>query len=168
MEQKLFGDLAPEDIKKIIEEYSASKDKQNWPDGEWKSESDEDSFEYNGYRCRIQRADTTGSLCGYVALPKDHEFSKIDYMDIDIEAHGGITYGQEDDQGVYWIGFDCAHWGDYSPKHAIIEKLSNRLFDLQSKYPHCLQERDKGSTYKNIEFVRNECRRIVDQLKIKK
>jgi hypothetical protein len=81
---------------------------------------------------------------GYVILPKDHKLWGIDYMDIDIEVHGGLTFGCNRDKLDWpeipqncengWIlGFDTAHLGDNLtkwPKSAVIvetEKLKKLL-----------------------------------------
>ena len=50
-------------------------------------------------------------LCGYVKVPENNPCFGKDYDDIEIECHGGLTYGQHEWDG-YWIGFDCAHHND--------------------------------------------------------
>lgn len=47
---------------------------------------------------------------GYVQIPEGHPWRGLDYDDIDVRVHGGLTYA---DNG--WIGFDCLHRGDYWP-----------------------------------------------------
>lgn len=74
---------------------------------------------------------------GYVLLPKDHPWYGIDYDDIDVNIHGGLTFGTKFESDYfldwikdnelfgdvnrdnyerfdkYWIlGFDTAHLGD--------------------------------------------------------
>lgn len=71
---------------------------------------------------------------GYVLLPTNHPFYGIDYDDINVRVHGGLTYGQKFDssnffnqikglkyfgdlteenckkfEGYWMIGFDTAH-----------------------------------------------------------
>lgn len=41
---------------------------------------------------------------GYVQVPDNHPFYGLDYEDIDVNIHGGLTYAEEG-----WIGFDTAH-----------------------------------------------------------
>ena len=56
-----------------------------------------------------------GAVNGYVRIPESHPWHGLDYDDIDVNVHGGLTYGHGD-----WVGFDCMHLGDYwpgSPKH---------------------------------------------------
>lgn len=55
--------------------------------------------------------------CGYVGIPKSHILYHISYEkygepDIELQVHGGITYTCLEKDGLYWIGFDCAHYGD--------------------------------------------------------
>ncbi len=60
---------------------------------------------------------------GYVAIPMDHPLAGKDYDEIselaNIRVHGGLTFcglgikGQpEITEGMWIVGFDCAHLGD--------------------------------------------------------
>lgn len=51
-----------------------------WGDGPWQNEPDEFVWidKRTGYKCRVWRSPTTGSLCGYVSLPKRHCLENID------------------------------------------------------------------------------------------
>ena len=59
-----------------------------------------------------------GSRCGYVGVPEGHAASGKDYDELDINVHGGLTYAGCNDSypapsdGLWWLGYDCAHWGD--------------------------------------------------------
>ena len=68
---------------------------------------------------------TFGWGCGYILLPEDHPFYKVDYDEIPITVHGGLTFGcivsdrmqknwklKKEDIGKYCIGFDALHHGD--------------------------------------------------------
>lgn len=60
---------------------------------------------------------------GYISLPKDHPWYiwihsgeeavvKGYYPNVyklNVNVHGGITFGAEDDNGDYWVGFDTNH-----------------------------------------------------------
>lgn len=85
----------------------------------WEMEPDvlEWQDEETGYWCRIKRQ-SLGHLCGYVQVPM--ELAAADYESFDV--HWGVTYagcGHPDVVGSpkdkFWIGFDCAHAGDYVP-----------------------------------------------------
>ena len=94
-----------------------------------------------------------GQLNGYVRIPKAHPFYQKGYDDIPIDCHGGLTYaGELEYDDDFYIGFDTAHFGDYMPfMHMSLGKEG-----IISENP---EER-----YKDIDYVRKECKRIVDQL----
>jgi hypothetical protein len=110
-----------------------SVDKSNWLDGPWKGEPDKLQWqdEVTGLPCLIVRG-PSGALCGYVGLPPGHKLHGEGYDNVDVNVHGGLTFasscshgeqshsichvpseGESDD--VWWLGFDCAHCGDYTP-----------------------------------------------------
>lgn len=108
--------------------------KAEWPEGPWQQEEDcvEWRDEATGLPCLILRG-PSGALCGYVGVGASHILHGVNY-DADKAAmaslyvHGGVTYtnrcsgaichvpraGESDN--VWWIGFDCAHCDDLSPK----------------------------------------------------
>lgn len=63
---------------------------------------------------------------GYISLPKDHPWYTwitsseektpgnryVNVYRLNVNVHGGITFGDEDDDGDYWIGFDTSHAWD--------------------------------------------------------
>lgn len=62
-----------------------------------------------------------GHRCGYVAIPSTHKDHNKRYYDIDVCAHGGLTYSGDsksypaistDEENLWWVGFDCAHYDD--------------------------------------------------------
>lgn len=48
----------------------------------------------------------------YVKIPNNSILCYMDYNDIPIDCHGGLTYGEIEEDG-YWVGWDYAHYGDY-------------------------------------------------------
>ncbi len=145
---------------------------------EWENEPDYEEFTHKGYKCSIKR-NMSGALCGYVDLPKDHPWYELGYDDIEIDVHGGLTYAQnnvsEQGEESYTIGFDCSHAFDYCPytygmtrsiwyknltdeEKKIFDDYNAKRQDLFSSMPS-----QDGSTYKNIEYVREECRSMVEQ-----
>lgn len=125
-----------------------------------KKEGNEREGEYKGYKYKIYRGEVFGNwvgetiyLRGYVALPEGHTFplekrSIHGYDENAIEnfiiVHGGITYsGRKEfsDGEHYCLGFDTAHSGD--------------MFSLD--YPIT-------GKYRDMEYVENECKHIIDQL----
>lgn len=112
----------------------------------------EERFEYRGYPCVILFMDM-GHRCGYVGVPVD---VKVD--EDDICCHGGITYcsghlhGQED-EGIIWYGFDCAHCDDEQDVEATL--------DYFGKKPYMLSF---NGSIKTLEYCKEECKKIVDQI----
>lgn len=131
----------------------------------------ENDFVYKNYKCSVI-FQTLCHRCGYVGIPKGHSLYGLDYDEIPVICHGGLTYmypdlvGHEEESDIFWIGFDCAHFGDGKdydagrryfaddPDH--IDML-NRWEDLDNRYP-CDDE------VRTQEYVEEQCRYIVDQL----
>lgn len=68
---------------------------------------------------------------GYVLVPEDDKtdyYTKYDLLDV----HGGVTfYGDLNNDGKTWVGFDTAHYGDDNVKLSYVvrecEKLAEQL-----------------------------------------
>lgn len=113
----------------------------------------EERFEYRGYPCVVLFMDL-GHRCGYVGVPSNV------HVDIDkIGCHGGITYGpdpglhfQEDDD-ISWIGFDTCHYGDGRDVEKVKEYFGRDISGF-----------DFGGTIKTLEYCKEECKKIVDQI----
>ncbi len=144
-------------------------DKTKWPAGPWQSEPDRVEWQHDGFACLIVRQPELGHLCGYVAVPPGHPWHGLNDSSVyDLpedkqpSAHGGVTYaercqgtichvpapGEPDD--VWWLGFDAAHSGDYSPGIAAI---------CGSRQPNSYE------TYRDIGYMRVECERLARQAK---
>ena len=78
---------------------------------------------YRGYEFAVMSLGT--HPCCYIKLPKGHKYENVDYGNIPLTVHGGLTYGESclivavvdgkqiKDETGYWIGWDYAHCGDY-------------------------------------------------------
>lgn len=134
--------------------------------GPWANEPDRMEFEFAGFPCLIIRHMMLGHLCGYVGVPKGHPWYGVDYMDLsydhDIDVHGGLTFGSYGDSEevsenhyykpshykgnhLYWIGFDCNHYGDLAPYMYELELLIGN--------------------YRDIDYVRREVQKLALQAK---
>lgn len=123
----------------------------------------EKQFEYKGHDC-ICVFSCLGYRCGYVSVDNDKEFNEYD-----VACHCGLTfsgtlpydYGPKE---TYYIGFDCGHicdGNDYNLalKYGLLtEKRFNELLEMQIHLPTFLQP------VRSLEYVENECKKIVDQL----
>lgn len=124
----------------------------------------EKQFEYKGHDC-ICVFSCLGYRCGYVSVD-DYE----DCYKYDIECHGGLSFGASrlpecyNSKKDYYIGFDCGHicdGNDYDTalKYGLInEKQYNNFIEMQIHLPTFLEP------VRTLEYVENECRKIVDQL----
>ena len=143
-------------------------DKSSWPAGQWKTEPDKREWqdETTELQCLIVRTKITGVLCGYVGVLPGHVAYELDpsnqlfYIN-DICPHGGLTYagksqgpichkeknGKTDD--VWWLGFDCDHYGDLAP--------IQRMHGIDSFF-------GEHQYYRNIEYVTQECVSLAKQL----
>lgn len=105
------------------------------------------AYVIDGFNACIRRHSNFGHLCGYVEVP-DGLSVNID----EIDCHGGITFNDCWDvfpTSGHYIGFDCLHYGDWDPFSAKQVIAGYR------------------STYKDSEFVLNEIKNIIKQLKEK-
>jgi hypothetical protein len=84
----------------------------------WKTQE----FTHAGYRCVLTMNPIAGIPCGYVGVPKYHPWARDDAELLCIGVHGGVTYlGKapiradiEGGDGLFWVGFDMGHVGDYN------------------------------------------------------
>lgn len=107
-------------------------------------EDEKYTFEHAGLKCSIKRSHLFCWL-GYVEY--EHECS---YDDIDVEVHGGLTYGDGEE-----LGFDCCHFGDLMPK----EFLHKAKF-MQSNGV----DTGESESYKDYNFVVEETKKLAEQL----
>jgi hypothetical protein len=146
---------------KTIEYYTIDKSK--WGQGEWSHEPDKVQWQdkETSLPCLAVRHHRSGHWCGYVGVANGHPYFQKDYNDCDVGVHGGLTFaslcdpeekpetgvchipGPGEDDHVWWLGFDCAHYGDLRPED-----------DYANKY----------GSYKDLGYVKHECKRLARQL----
>ncbi|MDS3887057.1 hypothetical protein RJB80_05135 [Staphylococcus hominis] len=106
------------------------------------------TFKYKGYTAQIRRVREYGHLCGYVKA--DIQNGSKEYEIVDEHAHGGVTWNENG-----WIGFDCAHLGDFSLwQHEMFEKMGGIN-------PTMMNELE---IYRDFEYVKSNLQEIVDAL----
>lgn len=140
-----------------------TRDKSSWGKGPWQNEPDKIQWQdkKTGFPCLAVRG-PSGAWCGYVGVPPGHKYYGAPYNTADeIRVHGGLTFdgfcqpGPEEktvchkpDEGeedkVWWLGFDCAHSGDYMPAS---EYTFSRL-----------------GTYRDLDYVTKEVSSLAEQL----
>lgn len=96
-----------------------------------------------------------GYRCGYVRVPAGHPWHGKSDEEIDCDAHGGLTFSAPDtpcDKGGaddgWWIGFDCAHYGD-AQDPALPASFKMQTFGDQ--------------TVRTQDYVEAECRSLCEQ-----
>lgn len=95
---------------------------------QWLNEPDELNFEVQGLPCKVIRHHEGKHLCGYVGVDRSHPLFGVDtgipikegentlFLNDLVTPHGGVTYARFDSADErWWLGFDCAHCGDYCP-----------------------------------------------------
>lgn len=74
--------------------------------------------------CCIMRQSHSGHLCGYVAVKGEHPYYRQPHDtlpgEIHESCHGGLTFSDgtlhfPHEPKLWWLGFDCAHYGDLCP-----------------------------------------------------
>jgi len=130
---------------------------------EWKSDT--------GLTCLIVR-NPMGALCGYVGVAPDHPWHGKDYNDVDADVHGGLTYANKceghvchtpapgEEEHLWWLGFDCAHAGDFVPSMDV--KLAP-MYQLSDSFLGINTSIGKGNAYRDIEYVTAECESLASQ-----
>ena len=100
-----------------------------------------------------------GYRCGYIKVPPGHPWHGRDYSDSlwEPDVHGGLTFAEPDtpcDKGGlddgWWIGFDCAHFGD----------AQDRTLPNYGPTPWPLFGGGVGAQVRTEEFVEGECRNL--------
>lgn len=146
-------------------------DKTGWDDGPWKGEPDRIEWRIGPYVALMLRNARHGMWCGYVGLPPGHPWHGLDYNNVPVEVHGGLSFagacmederparerichvplpGESDD--VWWLGFDCHHFMDLAP---LFVQRERELFGDDPPPGHY--------TYRNVGYVRGEVERLVEQ-----
>lgn len=152
--------------------------KADWGKGPWQVEPDKAQWQDadTGFPCLIVR-NGMGGLCGYVGVTKAHPLYGLTFCDDRVgdalSVHGGVTFtdrcqphdagedaraichaveaGEDDD--VWWVGFDCSHSFDYSPRLEATHRQvgSSRRFARE--------------VYRDWAYVLSECAALAAQLK---
>lgn len=143
-------------------------DKRKWGHGPWQEEPDKVQWkdEVTGLPCLAVRNPRCGHWCGYVGVAEGHPYFGKSYFDCDVEVHGGLSFAafcrpEENLEGsvchvpepgepdhVWWLGFDCAH-----------------AFDTLPAFPGVAVP---GSSYKSLDYVKDQCARLAQQLEVLK
>jgi len=128
--------------------------KSEWPPGPWQSEPDEKEWTHAGFRCRIRRG-PMGHWCGYIGVESGHPlYGRNDDTIWDMyrpKVHGGLTWSNtfHGEDSTWWIGFDCAHYGDAAPGMAVVRGRTDFFSD---------------EVYRDVDYVVSETENLAEQL----
>ena len=153
----------------VSEDPQTTPLKEHWtPEGPWMDEADKHHAlwrdEHTGLLCFACR-NWMGVWCGYVVLEKHSPLWKEHNMSpsvCSLKVHGGVNYcnyisipeellstvetfedtSLPEEERLWGLGFDCSHWGDGIPLSLIKRK----------------------GTYRNLEYISNEIRRLARQV----
>lgn len=104
--------------------------------------------EYNGFTYYVLNLGT--HPCAYIDVT-DTNLNGVDYDNIDVECHFGLTYSREYlvtvDKKGWFIGWDYAHYCDFA--------------GYELEMPDHI--RTNGKRWTTAEIV-NECKTVIDQL----
>ena len=114
------------------------------------------SGEHSGFQWRVIH-NGMGYRCGYVRVPVGHPWHGKHYDDVDADVHGSLTFAEPDEDcgkggedNAYWVGFDCAHYGD------------NPDPDLPFGRTH-MRIDDPNGRVRSQEYVESQCRSLCEQ-----
>ena len=77
-------------------------------------------WSHKGVECAIHYSPSRAFRNGYCVIPDGHPLEQSDdwndpYGREDLlDVHGGVTFGPKKVEGGHIVGFDTAHFGDYS------------------------------------------------------
>jgi len=127
-------------------------------------------WEHAGLRCAIVPNRQIGMFNGYVRLPEGDPRRSGKHDDLDMDVHGGLTYGPDP---AGWVGFDTGHAGDYwSPDDLIgyLDESVLRYFGLGGVAGH-MQAKLRGAGHHDplanqwtIPRLRAEVEHLAEQL----
>lgn len=143
-------------------------DRTDWGSGPWDDEPDRIEWydDATDLHCLMKRSPASGAWCGYVGVPPGHPWHGKGYDEVSVAVHGWLTYGEPyspvtglwhvpGPEDVWWLGFDCAHTGDYSPAFAAL--LHNPFADRD--FP------EYGERYRDVSYVRGEVTALAWQVR---
>ena len=126
----------------------------------------EKEFDYRGYKC-VVTGSNMGHRCGYVGLNKPTDQMQNDSYSLDVDVHGGITYGERrsdypvESKNLFWLGFDCAHSCDGKDwelvKELNDETIYKTLYQIENMYP-------SEAPVRTFDYVEWQLKSLVDQL----
>jgi hypothetical protein len=124
-----------------------------WGPGPWKREPDAATFQHAGLLCAVIRA-SMGHWCGYVLVPKGHPWHGE--RDVSAIVHGDVNFAQRATGGAWQLGFDCAHFYDFTPSMMEVAGLGG---GARRRVRRLYARRN----YRTIQYAIAETKRLAEQ-----
>lgn len=126
-----------------------------------------------GYPCLIKRNDTTGNLCGYVIIPKQHMLCRAhgkrkETAIYRINVHGGVTLSEKDVPTLMRM-WGPITWDNGKNFPGNVSEYKRGMvvgFDTVHHMDRMLFMGDYGGVYRDVKYVKREVRRLAQQLKV--
>lgn len=132
-----------------------------WPAGPWDDEPDEALWTdaATGLPCMALRHHL-GHWCGYVGLPPEHPLYGKGYSNegMVFEVHGDLTFAGRiklinEPNNNWWLGFDCAHYCDFSPND--VKNAADRGYPFEIL---------PDQQYRTQAYVQEQCAKLAAQV----
>lgn len=127
-----------------------------------------DSIDVYGHRLVVVFT-PFGHRCGYVGVYENSPLRNVEYDDLNVNVHGGLTFSGNlnTDQSQWFFGFDCAHVFDAPDvekmkeytEMGLMDQSQNELLNWYLTYPVLTK-----STVKSLDFVLEELKNLSVQL----
>lgn len=125
----------------------------------------EKEWRAHGLRCRVVMSLVDGTVkshrCGYVGVTSESPLFEMGYNDVsDLQiedAHGGLTFADymDEKKDIWWVGFDCMHYGDSKSFAAIVYENSTPDGWVRVAEP---------GVFRSLEYVTAEAERLADNV----
>lgn len=126
----------------------------------WELEPNQEAFRCGDVIAAVRRT-PSGYLCGYIALPDDHDLYGVDFSDVHegFHPHGGWTFSsaaEMDGKRVWVLGFDAAHGGDYNPA---LDMPTNMPDELRAMLKKIGSSMPGPESYRTFAYMREQAQR---------
>lgn len=110
---------------------------------------------FKGYEYIIAKSDVC--FLAYIKLPNSSKFYNIDYDDIPLLVHGGLTYcGDRLNDDDFWIGWDYGHLGDkplIDNSSWFFKEKNTRMWTVPEIFQHIMTAIDQLILLENSKLV---------------
>ena len=116
-------------------------------------------WESDGIRCVVMALHS--HFTAYLGIPEKSKLAGLDYDELPLEVHGGLTFSRYGDdtylpKGFYWFGWDYTHAGDYHyPGEDMIKRDPELFINRGDKKDWTL-----GEVKKEVEWALDDFKKL--------